>query len=131
MFKILAVLATFFLVASAAHAQNVGVSAGVSGYVGLGAVPGVGNGQWYGQRVAPAPQNRLHTRRGACPPGTTSAGQFGCVGATITDRNVLKSFDQHIARGCVPGQTRVIWRQATDPQGRPYRLKLTQHTECH
>jgi hypothetical protein len=65
-----------------------------------------------------------------CPEGTQPAGKLGCVGETITDREVLKAFDEHIEHGCVPGATRTIWKRGVDPQGRPYRLRVQQHAVC-
>lgn len=65
-----------------------------------------------------------------CPPGTRPMGQHGCAGATITDPAATRIHDEPIARGCVPGARRTIWKSGTDAQGRPVRWKIDQHAEC-
>ncbi len=64
-----------------------------------------------------------------CPKGETPT-KLGCMGETITDRELLREFDQRIEGGCVQGQTRVIWKNGTDSDGKPVRWQIKQHSEC-
>jgi hypothetical protein len=57
-------------------------------------------------------------------------GNQGCVGQTITDREVIRMHDQHITVGCRQGATRTVWKTGTDAAGRPVRWQIKQHAEC-